>query len=341
MTWLVWRQHRQQALFALLGLVALAAFLVPTGLRMHDEFRDSGLADCLPATARVEFVRANPGPDQASDPVQACQDLARQFANRHGILGTIGVLLWFLPLFAGLFWGAPLVAREVEHGTHRLVWTQGVSRLRWAVVKFGLVGGGVVLVAACYTLLVTWWRAPMDQTTGRTSGRFAYGLFDLAGLVPIGYALFAVALGVLAGALTRGTQTAMTVTLVGFLATRLAVELLARAHYLAPERRTFPVVGTVSPNQLTGDWVVSAGIYSAQGIRLSGGTFGSFSNTVCPPPPSADACLAEFAADAYNLELFHPADRFWLFQGIETALFVALAVLLLLAAIRVIRRRIS
>jgi hypothetical protein len=97
----------------------------------------------------------------------------------------------------------------------------------------------------------------------------------------------------------------------------------------------------VSPNQLTGDWVVSAGIYSAQGIRLSGGTFGSFSNTVCPPPPSADACLAEFAADAYNLELFHPADRFWLFQGIETALFVALAVLLLLAAIRVIRRRIS
>jgi ABC-2 family transporter protein len=251
MTWLVWRQHRQQALFALLGLVALAAFLVPTGLRMHDEFRDSGLADCLPATARVEFVRANPGPDQASDPVQACQDLARQFANRHGILGTIGVLLWFLPLFAGLFWGAPLVAREVEHGTHRLVWTQGVSRLRWAVVKFGLVGGGVVLVAACYTLLVTWWRAPMDQTTGRTSGRFAYGLFDLAGLVPIGYALFAVALGVLAGALTRRTQTAMTVTLVGFLATRLAVELLARAHYLArsavPSRSSAPCRPTSSP----------------------------------------------------------------------------------------------
>jgi len=39
-------------------------------------------------------------------------------------------------------------------------------------------------------------------------------------------------------------------------------------------------------------------------------------------------------------ELFHPAERFWLFQGIETALFVALAVLLL-AAVYWVRRRIS
>jgi hypothetical protein len=225
-----------------------------------------------------------------------------------------------------------------------------VSRLRWALVKFGLVGGGVVVAAACYALLVTWWRAPIDQTTGNGTGRFAYGLFDLEGLVPIGYALFAVALGVLAGTLTRRTQTAMAITLVGFLATRLTVEFLVRAHYLPPVRRTFPLVGTMAPNQLTGDWVVSAGIYSAQGTRLSGGTFGSFSQTVCPlpttvspsaAPATADPCLEGFAADAYNLQLFHPADRFWLFQGIETALFVASAALLLLAAVHVIRRRIS
>jgi hypothetical protein len=139
----------------------------------------------------------------------------------------------------------------------------------------------------------------------------------------------------------------MTVTLVGFLATRLPVEFLARAHYLPLVRRSFPLVGTMSPNQLTGDWIVGAGIYSAEGARLAGGTFGSYSQTVCPPPSSANApattdpCLAEFGADAYNLQLFHPADRFWLFQGIETALFVALAVLLLAAAIHLIRRRIS
>jgi hypothetical protein len=51
--------------------------------------------------------------------------------------------------------------------------------------------------------------------------------------------------------------------------------------------------------------------------------------------------MAEFGAGAYNLELFHPAGRYWLFQGIETALFVALAVLLLLAAVHWVRRRIA
>jgi hypothetical protein len=45
-----------------------------------------------------------------------------------------------------LFFGAPLVAGEVEHGTHRLVWTQGVSRRHWAVVKVGVVSAAAVAV---------------------------------------------------------------------------------------------------------------------------------------------------------------------------------------------------
>jgi hypothetical protein len=36
--------------------------------------------------------------------------------------------------------------------------------------------------------------------------------------------------------------------------------------------------------------------------------------------------------------LYQPGDRFWLFQGIETAIFVALAGLLLYLAIRRVRR---
>jgi hypothetical protein len=30
-----------------------------------------------------------------------------------------------------MFWGAPLVAGELESGTFRLAWTQDVSRVRW------------------------------------------------------------------------------------------------------------------------------------------------------------------------------------------------------------------
>jgi hypothetical protein len=350
MIWLVWRQHRQQALFALVGLAALAAFVVPTGMQMHRAFQRSGLDDCLRATARVEFVHQGFGPnaDQANDRVRACQDRAGEFAGRFGNRGMVGILLWFLPLFAGMFWGAPLVAREVEHGTHRLVWTQGVSRLRWALAKFGLIGAGVLLAATCYALLVTWWRTPLDLATGQ---RFLWPLFDLEGPVPIGYALFALALGVFAGVLTRKTMSAMAITLAGFLATRLPVGLLARPRFLAPLERTFPVAGTAAPSQLTGDWILGAGVYDAQGTLRTGGTsgatFGDSAQAVCgtppdaPPDPLLEQCLANYGPGAYNLEVFQPAERFWLFQIIETALFVALAVLLLLAAIHWIRRRIS
>jgi hypothetical protein len=145
----------------------------------------------------------------------------------------------------------------------------------------------VVLVAACYALLLTWWRAPLDQAaTTRIGQRFGFLLFDLVGLAPVGYALFAVALGVFAGVLVHKSQGAMAITLVAFLATRIVVEFLVRPRFLAPLRRTFPVVGNMALNEITGDWVLKAGIYSAQGRRLSGGVFSSYSQNVCGAPAS-------------------------------------------------------
>jgi hypothetical protein len=188
----------------------------------------------------------------------------------------------------------------------------------------------------------------LDQATGQ---RFPWPLFDLEGPAPVGYALFALALGVFAGALTRKTQTAMAITLAGFLAARLPVSLLARPRFLAPLERTFPVAGTTAPNQLSGDWILRAGVYDAQGTLRSGGTsgaaFGDSAQAVCgtppdvPPDPLLEQCLANYGPGAYNQEVFQPADRFWLFQTIETALFIAVAVLLLLAAIHWVRRRIT
>ena len=152
MTWLVWRQHRQQALAAAVALLAVALLLVPTGRQMRAAFDDLGLRRCLAGADHSELVAPDGG----------CASLSEQFSGRFQGLATTSLLLLFLPVVAGMFWGAPLVAREVEHGTHRLVWTQGVTRLRWAMVKLALVGGGVVLVAATYALLVGWWIAPLN-----------------------------------------------------------------------------------------------------------------------------------------------------------------------------------
>jgi hypothetical protein len=326
MTWLVWRQHRQQALAAVIALVAVALFLVPTGRELHAAFDDLGLEACL----------RGGGPPEVVAPDDGCGALSERFSGRFQGLALASLLLLFLPVLAGLFWGAPLVAREVEHGTHRLVWTQGVTRLRWATVKLVLVGGGVVLVAAAYALLVGWWIAPLNDATGY---RFTWLFFDQQGPVLVGYAVFAFALGVLAGTLTGKVLPAMAITLGGFLATRVAVALLLRPRFLPPLRRTYPIVSgdPVVPNQLAGDWVISRGVYSAQGVKL---TPGSGSQVFCDET-AASRCLAEYGAGAYNQDLFQPADRFWLFQGIETALFVALALVLVLVAVRLVRRRLA
>jgi len=46
MIWLTWRQHRKQALFAVIGLAVLAAVLIPTGLQMYDALEETGLRAC-------------------------------------------------------------------------------------------------------------------------------------------------------------------------------------------------------------------------------------------------------------------------------------------------------
>jgi hypothetical protein len=46
----------------------------------------------------------------------------------------------------------------------------------------------------------------------------------------------------------------------------------------------------------------------------------------------AQACVDQVGRGAYNFEIYQPAHRFWTFQSVETAIFVALAILLLFVA---------
>ncbi len=54
-----------------------------------------------------------------------------------------------------------------------------------------------------------------------------------------------------------------------------------------------------------------------------------------------DACLAEHDIVAYMHAVYHPASRFWLFQGIEAGIFAVLALVLVGFSIWWIRRRVS
>ncbi|MCW3818185.1 transporter [Micromonospora sp. DR5-3] len=327
MIWLAWRQHRRQALFTLLGFAALAALMIPIGLSMRHTFTELGLPDCVRQLADAGVARSTQ---------DSCNAAFHRFTTRYGSLNLVAVLLLVLPMLVGLFWGAPLVAREVEHGTHRFVWTQGVGRTHWALVKFGLVGAATVIAAVCYGLGMSWWVSPLTQAAQQ--GRLGVIVFDLQGIVPIGYTLFAVALGIFAGTVWRKMLPAMAVTLVGFVGVRAAMATLARPHYQPAETLTFPIVGADGPRMDRGDWILASGVRNADGKMVL-----ADSQIVCPPGtkgPDGRACGAELGLGpgAYNWQLYQPADRFWLFQSIETGIFVALAVILLYLAIRMIRR---
>lgn len=321
MIWLTWRQHRRQFLFAVLALGALAALLVPVGRQMHKAFADTGAAGCLRGLGTADMVDMQQG--------FICDRAISKFADAWGAMQFPAALLVLVPLLIGMFFGAPLISREVEFGTHRLVWTQGVTRGRWAAVKVTMLVAGSLALAAGYALLTAWWLGPI-AAVDRGGARFAFPQFDLIGVAPVAHTLFALAVGVLAGAVSRRVMSAMAVTVFAYAAVRLAVTVLVRPNWREPETLRFSVIGDKVPNEARGDWILSDGVYEASGRLIE-----KNARMLCPPS-EVDICGDD---GRYNMITYQPWDRFWLFQWLESGLYVALAAILLGIAVWLVRRR--
>lgn len=319
MSWLIWRQQRQQALFGTAGFALVALLLLLTGLHMHTVFDDSGLARCL-----------------ASGNHGDCSDVQSAFESRFATLRQLVPFFMVLPLLVGLFWGAPLIARDLEQGTHLFIWTQGVTRLRWLTSKLVALLLFALALAAGYALLISWWLGPLDRSTG---DRFQPGTFDQQGIVPVAYVAFALALGVAAGAILRKTLPAMAATLVGFVALRLIVAGVIRRHFLAPVTTKYVPLPGVDVNH-PGAWVFSQKTVDGSGHQVAQFTVGS----VCPATKASTTATLDRCVRAHgflNTDVFQPASRYWLFQGIETAIFAGLALALLALAVWWTRNRVA
>jgi hypothetical protein len=326
MIWLTWRQHRLEALACAGVLAVCAALLLGTGLHLHSMY-DSGVSACQGSST------SNP----------ACASLIRQFDLDFESAANFVAWLNFAPAVIGLFVGAPLLARELEHGTHRFVWTLGTTRGRWLAVKLAILGPAVVVAAALLTALFTWWLAPFPPARSPLDPVH----FDFQGLLPGAYALFAFALGAACGAFLGRSVVAMAATLGGFLAVRLPVEFWLRAHYLAPITVTSHLAATAAGNsvQLTtpdvpeGAWVLSNGVIDASGNGIGPG-FGA----ACPPPAlpggqAADAITRCLSDHGFMTQVvYQPADRYWPFQLIEAGIFVTLAAALIVVTVLWVRR---
>lgn len=356
MIWLTWRQFRAQTIVAVAAMAAVAVLLGLTGLRLAHLYGSTGTASCA----------AN------SDCGQAANTFLTQvnatLLNHLPLL--FGTALIVVPVILGIFWGAPLIARELEAGTHRLAWSQGVSRTNWLAVKLGVAVAAAMVTAGVLSLLVTWSAGPIDKVN---LNLLQPSVFSERGIAPAGYAAFAVVLGAAAGLLIRRTVPAMAVTLVVFTAVQFAMRALR--HYLLAPVRIISAIGpadvmniAAQPGHargaagstvhlfLTGNvgipggaWVLSTQFINAAGHVVSSVTLPastSHSAQMCGgldgQAGPAQSCLAQLASRGYRqLVTYQPASRFWAFQWYETAIFLALAGGLAAFCFWWIRRRMS
>lgn len=277
--------------------------------------------------------------------------------------------VYALPAIIGAFWGVPLVARELEAGTHNVAWNQTVTRTRWLAVKLAIPGVAAVVAAALLSVVVTWWASPIDALAETSSDpdtptRLQPALFAARGIVPIGYAAFAFVLGVLLGILLRRVLAAMAVALAVFAAVLVAMPFLVRPYLLPPTDETVAITadnirsihvdsagapgeGVVTVDAPNGAWVVTNETVDGNGTvpdllpqEVAECAPGPPVDDG-PPPRLGDAreCFAQLADLGYRQHLvYQPASRFWPLQWLETALFLALTALLTWLCFRSIRR---
>jgi hypothetical protein len=219
-----------------------------------------------------------------------------------------------VPVFVGLFWGVPLLAREYERGTDRLVWTQSVPRSRWLVVKFAVLGTAVVLAGLAFGAVVLGWTASADAPVDR----FSDEVFGVSGVVAGAWFLAVFALGAASGAVLRRMLPAMAVTTAVF-AGLVVGAYLARGHYAEPEVARSGAHGMAVP---AGALVTGTGVVGPAGDLLS---WDDAMSACAGAEPVG--CMRDRGYEQ-QYTLYQPADRYWRFQWTETGLLLVIALVL-------------
>ena len=344
-----WRQFRLQALVVSGLLVAVAVILLFTGPHMAHVF-DTTVKHCK-SKGDCSFVKNS------------------LISQNHKIYQFLQSLSLVFPALIGIFWGAPLIAREFETGTYRLAWSQGVTRSKWIVTKLAVVGVASMIVTGLLSWMLTWWASPIDTLN---ADRFNSLVYDTHYIAPIGYAIFAFAVGVTAGVLWRRTLPAMATTLVVYVAARITFTQKVRPHLLTPLKVTTKLLKSSgygfeqTPNGL--HFIVSTG-YSPNALVFNSVMVGKHGAKVTaqwlkancanllirhPPvsgnggvrvkgtaPKAFTECVDKIAANFHQVLTYQPANRFWTFQWLEGSIYLAAGVALFAFSYWWLRRRVA
>jgi hypothetical protein len=346
MIWLTWRQFRAQAWVALAALVAIAITFAATGPHLAHLYDTSGIAAC-------------PGNGDCASVASNFLDLVKgDIPYEIGYFLSLG-LMYLAPALIGMFWGAPLVTRELEARTYRLVWNQSVTRTWWLAVKLGVIGLASMATAGLLSLMVTLWGAPITRAAALAAtrngavdpNRLTPLLFGATGIAPVGYAAFAFVLGVTAGVLIRRTIPAMAVTLAVFAAIQVVMPIVVRPHLIAPVQ----VSSAFNPANIEQLWLGGSGMKVVEPVNIPGAWI--IANQTLTPAgqqftgPATAACARDSASPACqasigrlhlrHVVIYEPGTRYWALQWYETAIYLAAALALAGVCFAWVRRRVT
>jgi hypothetical protein len=322
LVWVVWRRYRTTlaATVAVLGLLAI--YLVIDAERIRSAY--ATYRACTPANSA------------------ACQFAWQNFRDSHGQSGFVSVILVLLPGIVGVFAGTPVLARELETGTFRYAWTQGVGRLRWAIALLVPGALGVAVITGALGALVSWHDQPLVQA-GITP-RLRATSFCVTGLSGAGWALAGFALSVLAGLLWRRVVAALATAFAVWFGLAFLTAQILRPNYLS--QLTTTSMQLSNKDLSLGQWWTKGGVrvsdaqinsvLEAIGVQFNGG---SSTRVAGPGGPSVDPIQYLLQHGYQQVTSYQPDSRYWPFQWIEFGWLTGLAVLLLAATLWLLRRR--
>ena len=324
--WLSWRQNRTlvRVLLAFVLLLAGAIGWCVHGLDAAAGPQHLTAAACTgsPPEASVNGLTVGTVPTGLTPACSAFLGKQGDYINFYQ--GIVQLALLLAPVVVGMFVGAPLLSREFERRTQLLAWGQSVSPSRWLAARLGSTAA-VVLAAFAAAAGLSYWFWRQYVVAGGGDYAFQAKTYDTVGTVLVGYALFALALGVVVGLLVRSVLASVLVT--GFLSgASMVVMYLVRPHL-------YPLVNQVQVGKNAFDgfipplnaWMVDSGVVLPDGARVSASV--DCGSTAC-----------QNSQTFYGV--YQPASHFWPLQLVETGVLLVLAAALVAFAFhRVLRGR--
>ena len=281
MRWVTWRQQCATLISVAVLLGAAAILLVIEGRQIHHDY--ATLLACRGGDA-------------------ACQLVDNRFYGTDWHMGiSFMAAMHAIPVLFAMFTGPAVLAGELETGTFRYAWTQGIGRLRWAVAKLALLAVALAAVTGVLSQLYDWFYDPLQ--TAKNTPWYTATIFDTHGIAFAAWTLTAFCIGAFLGMLLRRILPAMAATfgVYGGLALLIGLDL----------RKDYPVALVTSNPSL-----------------VAGANF----------TPSSPWVLTTWESGGTQWWRYIPVSRFWPMQFFEAGWLLVLSALLIVGTLWLVRR---